>query len=100
MKLRDVSISKGMTVNLGNYNTHRVEVGMTATFDDDDDYEKGIEQLTALVNHKLTTEIQAVTADAESSKRGKKVLMETIETDDQRLERTGSYVALDDVHHG
>lgn len=96
MKLRDVSISKAMTINLGNFNNHRVEIGMTAIFDDDDDFEKGIEQLTALVNNKLTTEIIAFTG--ESSKRPKKtILMESagIETDDDRLEHTSSYVETD-----
>lgn len=70
MKLRDCSIQKGMTINLGGHQFHKVEIGMTATFDDDDDFEQGVEKLTALVNAKLASEIQAIEpSSAKTSKR-------------------------------
>lgn len=81
MKLRDVSISKGMTINLGNYNTHRVEIGMTAVFDETDDYETGVAKLTAMVNGKLAAEVNAAMSEMLPQKKGKtkrpvQVLME------------------------
>ncbi len=74
MKLRDATVSKGMTVNLGQYNSHRVEIGLSATFDDDDDFEAGMTKLTALVNSYLIDEIKQVTSD---SKKPKQILTET-----------------------
>jgi hypothetical protein len=79
MKLRDVSISKGMTVNLGGHQFHKVEIGMTAVFDDDDDFESGVNKLTALVNSKLAAEINATIDNAAQSK--KKILMEEKKAD-------------------
>lgn len=63
MNIKDISISKGMTVNLGHYNSHRVDVGMTASFDADDDIEAGMEKLTHLVNKKLADEVKQVTEE-------------------------------------
>jgi len=79
MKLRDVSISKGMTVNIGNHQFHKVEIGMTATFDEDDDFEAGMEKLTAMVNGKLATEINTAVSNAtDGNQKGpkKQTLME------------------------
>lgn len=73
MKVRGVTINKGMTVNLGGHQFHKVEIGMEAIFDDDDDFEAGVSQLTALVNSKLATEISQVTEKKPSKKQ---VLME------------------------
>ena len=100
MKLRDATVFKGMTVNLGNYNSHKVEIGMSAVFDEDDDFEAGLESLTTLVNKKLAAEVNAI---GKMPAAKKQTLMEAetdalaaanpIETDDERLERTGSYTS-------
>lgn len=65
--IKDISILKSMTINLGNYNSHRVEVGMTASVDEHEDVDAGLEKLTLLVNQKLAKEIKQVSD--EKSKR-------------------------------
>jgi hypothetical protein len=60
MRVKDVTISKGMTVNLGNHSFHKVEVGMTATLDDDETFVEDLENLTELVNAKLAQEVEKV----------------------------------------
>src|ERR1700723_2496841 len=100
MKLRDATVYKGMTVNLGGHQFHKVEIGMSAVVDDDDDFETGLESLTTLVNQKLAAEVNAIAGKPASKKQ---TLMEAetaalaaanpIETDDERLERTGSYTS-------
>lgn len=59
MKLKDCHIYKGLTIKLDRTNYHKVEIGMTAEFDETDDLEAGIEKLTALVNGKLAAEINS-----------------------------------------
>ena len=77
MKVNTISISKGMTVNLGNYNTHRVEIGMTATFDEGDDIADGMSKLTAMVNGKLADEVLTTIQNAPPvAKLKKQILME------------------------
>lgn len=71
MKLKSMTISKGMTVNLGGYNSTRVEVGLSADFEDDQDLADQLEILSDLVTAKLRDEVKKI-----SSPR-KQVLMET-----------------------
>jgi hypothetical protein len=73
MKLRDATIYKGMTVNLGNHQFHKVEIGMSAVFDPTDDFEDGIEKLTTLVNQKLASEVNQIVTD---NGKKKQTLME------------------------
>jgi len=60
MHVKDVTISKGMTVNLGNHTFTKVEVGMTATLDDEATFTEDLEKLTDLVNVKLAQEVEKV----------------------------------------
>jgi hypothetical protein len=66
MNIKDISITKSMTVNLGNYSSHRVEFGMTATLDDDEDVDQSTKKLTALVDQKLASEVARVLNDQKS----------------------------------
>jgi hypothetical protein len=80
VQVKDVHISKGLTIKLDRTNFHKVEIGMTAVFDETDDIAAGIDALTQLVNNKLADEINsalAISADTEKTKGGnKQVLME------------------------
>lgn len=60
MQLKGISITKGMTVNLGNYNSTRVEVGMTADFDHEGDLAAQMDDLSELVTAKLRDEVQKI----------------------------------------
>lgn len=60
MQVKEVSISKGVTVNLGNHTFTKVEIGMTATLDDDETFVEDLDNLTNLVNAKLAQEVQSV----------------------------------------
>ena len=82
MNVKDISISKGMTINLGNYSSHRVEVSLTASFDKDDDIDGGMEKLTTMVNKKLAKEVKAFTDEHEAAKPARQPLMEQVEDDE------------------
>ncbi len=73
MKIKDISVTKSMTVNLGNFQSHRAEIGMSADLDKGEDIDVATEKLVALVNQKLATEIKKAMSDLE---KNKKVLME------------------------
>lgn len=60
MRTKEITVSKGMTINLGNYSSHRVEVGITVSLDDVDDVETGVDQLAALVDRKLAAQVREV----------------------------------------
>lgn len=60
MRVKDVSISKGMTVNIGNHQFTKVEIGITATLDDAETFVEDLENLTNLVNAKLAQEVEKV----------------------------------------
>ena len=73
MKVKDISVTKSMTVNLGNFQSHRAEVGMSATLDKGEDIDDATEKLAALVNQKLATEITKTMNDLD---KNRKTLME------------------------
>ncbi len=60
MRVKDATILKGMTVHLGNHQFTKVEVGITAIIDDEDDFAQDLEKLTELVNIKLAQEVEKV----------------------------------------
>ncbi len=80
MKLRDATVYKGMTVNLGNYNSHKAEIGMTVVFDDGDDPETCLTKLITLVNSRLANEINQITSEKPTqpanTPKAKQTLME------------------------
>jgi hypothetical protein len=74
MRIKDISINKGMTIHIGNRQYHKVEVGMTATVDED--VATDLDTLTELVNVKLAAEIKKVMPAPK-----KQTLMEKAETE-------------------
>jgi hypothetical protein len=61
-----------MTVNLGNYSSTKVEVGMTATLDDEATFTEDLEKLTDMVNIKLAKEVEKVLPQRQPLMEGKK----------------------------
>lgn len=57
MKLREIEYSKGYTINLGNFESERVDISVRATLDEGDDREESLAELVEWVESK----IQAVT---------------------------------------
>lgn len=70
LHIKEVTISKGVTLNLGNHTFSKVEIGMTATVDDED-LVSDLDGLTNLVNAKLAQEVAEIMPPAK-----KKTLME------------------------
>jgi hypothetical protein len=60
MRVKDISVSKGMTVNIGGHQFAKTEFAMTITLDEGDDVDDETEKLTTLVNLKLAQEVEKV----------------------------------------
>lgn len=60
MQVKEITISMGRTVNLGDYNTFRCEVSLTATILPDEDEEVEYEVLRKNVYNKLQVQIARV----------------------------------------
>lgn len=69
MKVNTVSVS----INVDSCNARRVDIGMSATFDEDDDFSDGMAKLTAILNGKFADEIMTTVQNAHAPK---KILME------------------------
>lgn len=60
MRVKQISISKAMTVHIGSHQYSKAEVGMTADLDPTDDYDDTVAALTVLVDSKLAQEVEKV----------------------------------------
>lgn len=60
MRITEMTVYRGMTVNLGGHMFAKTELGLTATDIDPDDFEQDLENLTEFVNIKLAQEVEKV----------------------------------------
>ena len=58
MRITEVTIGKAMTFNLGNYESARVEVAMTADINEGDDLHGCVEALSNTVQSRLRKEFE------------------------------------------
>lgn len=58
MRIKEERLSKAVTINLGNYESLRLEVGLTADIDQDEDLEQASELLSDAVTARLNREIK------------------------------------------
>ena len=65
MELKEVSVTKSFTRNLGNFESTRVEYGLTATVDGSDKTDDVKAKLAAKVEKWITEDIEAIDADRE-----------------------------------
>jgi hypothetical protein len=58
MKINEIKLNMGRTVNTGNYESLRIDVEFSATLEDNDDIRKAMENLRASVKMELNRVIQ------------------------------------------
>jgi hypothetical protein len=60
MQVKDVSLTKSMTVSIGGHSYSKVEIGLTATPDEDETYEEALDKVNSFINRKLAQEVERV----------------------------------------
>ena len=71
-KNKRIEVRMGMTINMGDYNSHRIELGMSADIDDFEDISKAYEAALIYVEEKLSAEASLVNSAAPVLKRIRK----------------------------
>ncbi len=61
MKIRKISITFGRTINLGNFESARIDIHMEADREEGDDIEDAYSDLRAEVEDRLAAEVDAIT---------------------------------------
>lgn len=64
MQVKEVSVTKSFTRNLGNFESTRVEYGLTVSVDETDAVDEVKEKLAAKVEKWITEDIEEIDADA------------------------------------
>lgn len=64
MQVKEVSVTKSFTRNLGNFESTRVEYGLTVSVDETDTPDEVKEKLAAKVEKWITEDIEEIDADA------------------------------------
>lgn len=60
MKVTKVTYIRGMTINLGDYESLRIDIGAEADVDVDEDFEEARGSLKKMVDSALRTEVRVV----------------------------------------
>ena len=60
MKSRRIEVRRGQTVNLGNFESFRVDIGMSADITDKSDIAKEYEKMIDIVESRLIEELEGI----------------------------------------
>lgn len=60
MKITKVEVRAGKTINLGNYETWRYDIGLTAEVEEDENWERVAEELTDEIKALISSEEEDV----------------------------------------
>jgi len=61
MKIKKIEISLGRTINLGNYESARIDICMGAVMENGDDIDETYHELRHEIERKLSAEVDAIT---------------------------------------
>lgn len=70
MKITKVAYSRGMTVNVGNFENVRVDISMEADIGNSASYEDALQDLKSIVDDKVRREVRAIHNRAERRDNG------------------------------